>query len=278
LEASTDVQMTDGRRRFAGKVIVVTGSASGIGLTTARQLAQEGASLALGDINDADGQRTADELNTQATFTRTDVSESAQMRRLIDGAVAHYGKLDAIFNNAGISLVGSILDRSEEDFDRVVAVNLRGAYLGCKHALPHLLANPDGGVILNMSSNGGLIGRPDDPLYNATKHGIMGLTKSLALAYADQRVRVNAVCPGPIETPMMWREQRAGTDRDTHIRRAVASCPTPRTGQLHEVAQAALFLLSSDSSFITGVGLPVDGGKAAGTFKPERYRLDFDLL
>ncbi len=268
--------------RVSGEVVVVTGAASGIGRASARLFGREGARLVLGDLDEAAGQQLAAEIGADdagaAMFVRTDVTSGSDVKRLVDAAVERHGRLDGIFNNAGISLVGSLLDATEDDFDRVVAVNLKGVYLGCKHALPHLLANPSGGAILNMSSNGGLIGRPGDPLYNATKHGVMGLTKSLALAYADQRVRVNAVCPGPIDTPMVWGGLEAGGDRDAYARRVVASCPTPRLASPEEVARAALFLISDEASFITGVGLAVDGGKAAGVFKPERYRTDFDLL
>jgi len=167
---------------------------------------------------------------------------------------------------------------AEERFEHAVAINLKGVYLGCKHALPHLLANPRGGVILNTSSKGGLIGRASDPPYNATKHAVIGLTRSLALAYADQRVRVNALCPGPIDTPMMWRRVTPGGDYEAHGRRALATCPTPRMGTADEMAQAALFLVSDDSRFITGVGLAVDGGKAAGIFPLDYYRMDFALV
>jgi meso-butanediol dehydrogenase / (S,S)-butanediol dehydrogenase / diacetyl reductase len=265
--------------RLSGKAAVITGAASGIGLATARLFGQGGARLVLGDLDEAGGRRAADEIGAAgAAFVRTDVTSSAEVKRLVDSAVEQHGKLDIIFNNAGISMVGSILDRSEEDFDRVLAINLKGVYLGCKHALPHLLANPDGGVILNMSSNGGLIGRPGDPLYVAAKHGVMGLTKSLALAYADQRVRVNALCPGPIDTPMIWAGLEPGADREAHLRRALSSCPTPRMAAPEEVARAALFLACDDSSFVSGVGLPVDGAKAAGVFKGDRYRTDFQLL
>lgn len=267
--------------RLAGMVAVITGAASGIGRASARLFAAEGARLMLGDV-DGDGVRQVAAALThaghEAEAMPTDVTRGADVQRLVDGAAHRYGKLDIIFNNAGIGMSGSILDRTEADFDRVIAVNLKGVFLGCKYALPHLLANPAGGAIVNMSSNGGLIGRPGDPLYNATKHGVIGLTKSLALAYADRRIRVNALCPGPIDTPLVWQGQPEGMEREEFIRRAVASCPTPRMAAPEEVARVALFLASPDASFVSGVGLAVDGAKAAGVFNPDRYRTDFALL
>ncbi len=270
--------------RLEGKVAIITGAASGIGATTARMFAAEGARLMLGDIDAAGVGQVAAEITGaggEAASLHTDVSSDADMQRLIAGAVEKYGSLDIIFNNAGIGMGGPITERTAEDFDRVVSVNLKGVFLGCKYALPHLLGNPAGGAIVNMSSNGGLIGRPGDPLYVATKHAVMGLTKSLALAYADQRVRVNAVCPGPIDTPMIWAgvpDDASNADREAAFRRAVSSCPTPRMAAPEEVARAVVFLASSEASFISGVGLAIDGAKAAGVFNANRYRLDFDLL
>jgi NAD(P)-dependent dehydrogenase (short-subunit alcohol dehydrogenase family) len=264
-----------------GKVAVITGAASGIGLATARLFAQEGARLSLGDVDEKAGRRAAEEIDTnggQADFVPTDVASGDDVNRLIDGAVERYGKLDIIFNNAGISMTKPILDTSEEDFDKLVAINFKGVFVGCKYAIPHLLENPDGGVILNMSSNGGLIGRPGDPLYSATKHAVMGLTKSLALTYADRKIRVNALCPGPIDTPVLWDGLEPGADREEFVRKVVANCPTPRMAAPEEVARAALFLASDHSSFVNGVGLAVDGGKAAGVFNADRYRTDFQLM
>jgi NAD(P)-dependent dehydrogenase (short-subunit alcohol dehydrogenase family) len=268
-------------KRLEGKTVIITGAASGIGLASARLFAEEGAALLLGDIDVDRGAQAAEAIcraGGRAEFLRTDVAIGREVKQLVDRAVERHEKLDAIFNNAGMSMRGSILDLTEEDLDRVFEVNLKGVFFGCKYALPHLLANAHGGAILNMSSNGGLIGRPGDPLYDAVKHGIVGLTKSLALAYADRRIRVNAVCPGPIDTPMLWSHLAPGGDRDAYMRRAVASCPTPRLAAPEEVARAALFLISDDSSFVSGVALAVDGAKAAGVFNANRYRLDFDLL
>lgn len=267
--------------QLEGKVAVITGAASGIGLATARLFAQEGARLFLGDVGEKAGQRAAEEIEAdggEADFVYTDVTSSDDVKGLIDGAVERYGKLDIIFNNAGIAMTKPIPDTSEEDFDRIVAINFKGVFLGCKYALPHLLENPDGGAILNMSSNGGLVGRPGDPLYSATKHAVMGLTKSLALTYADKNIRVNALCPGAIDTPMIWSGLEPDGDREEHVRRVLANSPTPRMASPEEVARAGLFLVSPENSYVNGVGLAVDGSKAAGVFKPDRYRTDFELM
>ncbi len=262
-----------------GRVAVITGAASGIGLATARLFSQEGARLYLGDVNEEVGRRAAQEIGAEggeAEFLRTDVTSDADVRRLVDGAVERHGKLDIVFNNAGVSMTKPIPDTSEEDFDRIVAINFKGVFLGCKHAIPHLLENPDGGAILNMSSNGGLVGRPGDPLYSATKHAVMGLTKSLAVTYADRKIRTNALCPGAIETPMI--QGIIGSDGEEGLRRVLANSPTPRMASPEEVARAGLFLVSPGNSYVNGVGLAVDGAKAAGVFNADRYRMDFDLM
>ena len=261
-----------------GKVAVITGAASGIGLATARLFAREGATLFLGDVDEKAGRRAAEEIDAdggRAEFIETDVTSADDVRGLIDGAVERYGKLDIIFNNAGISLTKPIPDTTEEEFDRLVAINFKGVFLGCKYAIPHLLENPDGGAILNMSSNGGLVGRPGDPLYSATKHAVMGLTKSLAVTYADKKIRANALCPGAIHTPMI--EGIIGPDREEGLRRVLANSPTPRMASAEEVARAGLFLVSPQNGYVNGVGLAVDGAKAAGVFNADRYRTDFEL-
>ena len=267
--------------QLEGRVAVISGAASGIGLATARLFAREGARLSLGDVDEKGGRRAAEEIGAngdKAEFVRTDVTSGADVRRLVDGAVERYGKLDIVFNNAGISMNKPIPDTSEEDFDRIVAINFKGVFFGCKYAIPHLLENPEGGAILNMSSNGGLVGRPGDPLYSAIKHGVLGLTKSLAVTYADRRIRTNALCPGAIDTPMIEGIIDSFGDHEEGLRRVLANSPTPRMASPEEVARAALFLVSPGNGYVNGVGLAVDGAKAAGVFNADRYRTDFELI
>ena len=267
--------------QLEGRVAVITGAASGIGLATARLFAREGATLLLGDVDEEGGRRAAEEIEAdggRAEFVRTDVTSSEDVRGLVGGAVGRHGKLDIIFNNAGISMTKPIPDTTEEEFDRIVAINFKGVFLGCKYALVHLLENPEGGAILNMSSNGGLVGRPGDPLYSATKHAVMGLTKSLAVTYADRKIRTNALCPGAIGTPMLEGIIDSFDDREEGLRRVLANSPTPRVASAEEVARAGLFLVSPHNSYVNGVGLAVDGGKAAGIFNADRYRTDFQLI
>ena len=259
-----------------GKVAVITGASSGIGLATARLFAREGAVLFLGDVAEEAGRRAAEEIG--AEFVPTDVTSADAVRRLIDGAVERHGKLDVVFNNAGITMAKPVPETTEEEFDRIVAINFKGVFLGCKYALPHLLENPDGGAILNMSSNGGLVGRPGDPVYSATKHAVMGLTKSLAVTYAHKKIRTNALCPGAINTPMVEGIVASFDDPDEGLRKVLANSPTPRVASAEEVARAALFLVSPGNGYVNGVGLAVDGGKAAGVFNADRYRTDFELI
>lgn len=263
--------------RLQGKVAIVTGGARGIGRAAVELFAREGATVAVGDIDDAS--EAVDAVNAKggdAFYLPTDVTDEAQFAALFAAAVDRWGGLDVVFNNAGIALARSIEDTSADEFDRVMAVNVRSVFLGCKLSLPHLLAR-GGGSVVNTSSNGGLIGRPGDPVYNASKHAVMGLTKSLALKYAERNIRYNAVCPGPIDTPMLWGGAETADERAARLPAVLATAPMARMGSADEVAEAALFLASDESRFITGAGIPVDGGKAAGTMTPDRYRQDFAI-
>jgi NAD(P)-dependent dehydrogenase (short-subunit alcohol dehydrogenase family) len=263
--------------RLQGKVAVITGGVEGIGRANVELFAREGAKVAVGDIRDASvAVDAAKAAGGEAFYQHTDVTDEEQFDALFTEAARRWGGIDVVFNNAGIAWPRSIADTTVEDFDRIMAVNVRSVYLGCKLSLPHLLQRGHGSVV-NASSNGGLIGRTADPVYNASKHAVMGLTKSMALAYAEHNIRYNAVCPGPIDTPMLWAGASTPQEREARLPLVLANCPMARVGSPEEVAQAVLFLASDESRFITGVGLAIDGGKAAGTMASDRYRLDFTI-
>jgi len=264
-------------KRFEGRTAVVTGGAEGIGRATALLFGKEGARVAVGDIVDASAVTEAiRRAGGEAFYQRTDVTQSMDVNGLITEAVKRWGGLDILFNNAGVSLPKPITEVSEEEFDRLFAVNVKGVFLGCKVAIPHLLARGRGAII-NMSSSGGLAARASDPAYSASKHAVMGLTKALAVSYAHRNIRVNAICPGPIDTPMMWGPARTEDERRARLPAILASCPAAQYGSADDVAQAALFLASDQAAFINGVGLAIDGAKAAGVMPIDRYRLDFEI-
>ncbi len=252
--------------RLEGKVAVITGGGSGIGKATAILFAREGAKVVIGNRNAEAGEATVRQIREEGgvcAFVRTDVTVAAEVQRLIDTAVQRHGGLDCLFNNAGINMAGSVLDVSEADWDYTLDVNLKSVFLGSKYALPHLLAR-GGGTIVNDSSNAGLIGRPNDPVYCASKHGIIGLTKSMALRHGPQNVRVNAICPGPIESHMMVEGREAMGDAAAFDRMAASQTALKRIAPAEEVAELVAFLASDAARNITGAAIPIDGGKTAG--------------
>jgi NAD(P)-dependent dehydrogenase (short-subunit alcohol dehydrogenase family) len=245
---------------FTGGVALVTGAASGMGLTTARAFAEAGASVALADV-DADRVRdAADELTGgghSVIGVRCDVSVESDVAALIETTVARFGRLDMAFNNAGIMVPPSdAADENIEVFERVNSINLRGVWACMKHELAQMRTQ-GAGAIVNCSSLGGLVGLPGRAAYHASKHGVIGLTRSAALEYAPRGVRINAICPGTIETPMVAGMVSKG---ELEIDAAVANQPIGRLGQPEEIAAAVLWLCSPGASFVVGVALPVDGG------------------
>jgi NAD(P)-dependent dehydrogenase (short-subunit alcohol dehydrogenase family) len=249
------------------RAVIVTGAANGIGRAMARAFASAGANVVVADVLAQDGRRTAGEIGEEggsAIFVEADVSQAQDASRLVEEAVGRFGGLDVLVNNAGVGGSRLPVDELEpEDFDRVIAVNLRGTFLCAKYAIPHLL---DGrrGCIINTASTYGVIAAPLSVAYCASKAAIINLTRQMAIDYGPRGLRVNAICPGYIDTglgrrgPTLTPEQYAEANlvRET----AAALQPLGRQGSPEEVAQAAVFLASDGASFITGATLPVDGG------------------
>jgi NAD(P)-dependent dehydrogenase (short-subunit alcohol dehydrogenase family) len=239
---------------------LVTGAGSGMGLTTARAFAEAGAAVALADTNEEAVRSAAEEL-TSASHTaiavRCDVAHEAQVAAMLERVVATFGRLDAAFNNAGVqSPLAEMADAGGDEYDRVMNINLRGVWNCMKHELRQMREQGSGAVV-NNSSIGGLIGIGGRATYHAAKHGVLGLTKSVALEYASRGIRVNAVCPGTIETPMVSEMLAKEPDAMKEIMRDV---PIGRLGQPEEIAAAVLWLCSPGASFVIGHALVVDGG------------------
>ena len=248
---------------FTGKTAFVTGGSAGMGQATVRAFAESGAYVAIVDLDGEAAQRLADELTAKglkAIAIPCDVTDEHQVAAAVKATVDAFGSLDMAFNNAGIMLppVDSA-DETEDAFDKLVAVNLKGVWASMKHELKQM-RQQGSGAIVNCSSLGGLVGGDGRSTYHATKHAVIGQTKSVALQYGKHGVRVNAVCPGTIETPMVAR-MAASNELDREV--AAAGVPLGRLGRPEEIAAAVLWLCSDAASYVTGAALPVDAGHTA---------------
>ena len=248
---------------FKNKVALVTGAGSGMGLATARAFAEAGAAVALADVDEDTVRSAAEELvaaSHEAIAVRCNVADEAEVAAMVEQTVSTFGRLDAAFNNAGVqSLAVETADATGEEFDRVNAINLRGVWNCMKYELRQM-REQGSGAIVNCSSIGGLIGIPGRATYHASKHGVIGLTKSAALEYASRGICINAVCPGTINTPMVADMLANEPDAMKDIMR---DQPIGRLGRPEEIAAAVLWLCSPAASFVIGHALVVDGGYTA---------------
>jgi NAD(P)-dependent dehydrogenase (short-subunit alcohol dehydrogenase family) len=246
-----------------GKVAIVTGASSGIGRAAVRLFAREGAAVVAADVQDPQGQELADDLardQRPCSFVHADVSSELDIEGMVQFAMSSFGRLDVLFNNAGIEgEQAPTADATIDNWERVIAINLKSVFLGMKHAIPAMLRT-GGGSIVNNASVAGLVGFPGIPAYCASKGGVVQLTRTTALEYAAQGIRVNCLCPGVIDTPMV---QRFTHDDPVLAAQLTETEPVGRVGRPEEVAELALFLASDRSSFLTGAIIPVDGGFVA---------------
>src|ERR1700722_4175065 len=246
---------------FEAKVALVTGAASGLGLATARAFAESGASVALADWNEKAVRSAAEELERQGYKTlaiRCDVADDSQVQAMVEQTVAAFGRLDAAYNNAGVqNVLAETADTTPEDYDRVMGINLRGVWSSMKFELEQM-RKQGSGAIVNCSSLGGLVGGAERGVYHAAKHGVIGFTKSAALEYAARGIRINAVCPGLIWTPMS--DQMVAAGQGEALAALEKMIPMGRVGRPEEIASAVLWLCSSAASYVTGQSISVDGG------------------
>lgn len=248
--------------RLENKVAIVTGAASGIGKAIATLFAAEGAAVTVVDRDRKGGEKTTDDLRAgggRATFQLADVSKAREVEAAVNATIQEYGKLNILVNDAAVQVLAKLVDTSEEAWDQVHGVNLKGVFLGCKYAIPAMIRS-GGGSIVNLASVLGFVADPDLAAYCAAKGGVIALTKVAALTYGSQGVRVNCICPGDVSTPMVEHYFTVASDPEKFRQEVFSKYALQRIARPEEIAQAALFLASDASSFITGSSVVVDGG------------------
>lgn len=267
LSPAANPMTASGHGALRNKVAVITGGASGIGHATAQLFAREGAKILIADLNADAGDKFCAELQRQghsAIFERADVSRAEDCRRVIERVRSEFGALHVLFNNAGIIRRATVVDLDESDWDRIMAVNAKAVFLLSKFAIPLMLAS-GGGAIINTASGWGLSGGERAAAYCASKGAVVLLTKAMAVDHGPQGIRVNCICPGDTDTPMLEAEAKQLNVPKEKVLAASASRPLRRVGKPEEIAQAVLYLASDASSFVTGTALVVDGGELAGS-------------
>ena len=254
-----------GMGKLEGRVAVITGAGAGIGRASALLFAREGAAVVVADLDSRGGEDTAAQIGREggaAVFVQVDVAESPHVERMIRIAVETFGRLDVLFNNAGVNFPASVEEVTEEMWRRSLDVNLKGVMLGCRYAISEMVKT-GGGSIVNSASMLGLVASPRQAPYAAAKGAVVMLTRQVAIDYARRNIRVNCLCPSEVNTEMNRRFIEQSPDPQAELRRVLARIPMDRMAEPEEIASAALFLASDDSSYITGVALPVDGGLTA---------------
>jgi NAD(P)-dependent dehydrogenase (short-subunit alcohol dehydrogenase family) len=248
--------------RLAGKVALITGAGAGIGRASAVLFVREGARVAAVDQDAATGEETvalARAAGGEAIFLQADVSRAAEVKAAVEATVARFGALHILFNNAGIVLGGTVESTDEEAWEQTIAVNLRSVYLGCRYALPQM-RRQGGGVIVNTASVAGLVGVKDRAAYSASKMGVIGLTRSIAIDTVGENIRANCLCPGTVDTPSLHDRIAATGDAEAARAAFIARQPMGRLGTAEEIAALALYLASDESAYMTGSAIVIDGG------------------
>ncbi len=249
--------------RVKGKVAIITGATSGIGFASAMRFAAEGAKVVAADIRE-----TSEEVGeiagsgTEILFVQVDVSDPSQVTGMIQETISVYGRVDVLVNNAGIELAKTVTNTTEEEWDRLMEVNLKGVFLCCREAIP-VMQRQGGGVIVNVASELGLVGGTEIAAYSASKGGVVQLTRAMAIDHAADHIRVNCVCPGPVATPLLEGIIRDSSNPEQERRNIVEKTLLKRVGRPEEIANVILFLASDESSYITGSIVVADGGWTA---------------